>query len=92
MNPPARQAPDLANERERGKGRKTLLVKNVLKIVATKPRGANSIRKKGRGEGRTGADNSEDGVGLRNNPLLCSVANHTPTSLRDRLPEYLLVR
>jgi hypothetical protein len=37
MNPPARPAPDLGNEWERGKGRKILLTKNVLNIVATKP-------------------------------------------------------
>jgi hypothetical protein len=38
---------------------------------------------------RTGANNSEDGVSLGNDPLLGGVSNRTTTGLRDSLPEYL---
>jgi hypothetical protein len=38
---------------------------------------------------RTSTNNSEDGVRLRNDPLLGGVSNNATTRLRDGLPKYL---
>jgi hypothetical protein len=68
----------------------TCVPKRTLVLVNHKERiRGRGISHETAGETRTGADNSKDRVGFRNQPLLSRVTDNTATCLSDCLPEYL---